>query len=101
MTRTMAKEWGRYKVTVNCVAFGFINTRLAQPIGEEPATIAVEGKEIAVGVQPHLLQMMEQIIPLGRPGRPEEAADAVYLFCTPESDYISGQVVVCGGGLLV
>jgi 3-oxoacyl-[acyl-carrier protein] reductase len=35
------------------------------------------------------------------PITPEEAADAVYLFCSPESNYISGQVIVCGGGLLM
>ncbi len=101
MTRTLAKEWGRYKVNVNCVAFAFIKTRLTQPITDKPATIDVEGKEIKVGVQPQMLQMMEQIIPLGRAGTPEEAADGVFLFCTPESNYISGQVVVVGGGLLI
>jgi 3-oxoacyl-[acyl-carrier protein] reductase len=40
-------------------------------------------------------------VPLGRGGTSEEAADAVYLFCTPESNYISGQIVVVGGGLLM
>ena len=43
---------------------------------------------------------MEQGIPLGRAGTPEEAAGAVYLFCLPESDYISGQVLVCSGGFM-
>jgi 3-oxoacyl-[acyl-carrier protein] reductase len=42
---------------------------------------------------------MSQLIPIGRAGTPEEAADAVYLFCTPESNYISGQVVTVAGGL--
>ena len=37
----------------------------------------------------------------GTAGTPEEAADAVYLFCAPESNYISGQVLVCGGGVLM
>ena len=101
LTRTLAKEWGRYRVNVNAVAFGVIETRLTQPIGAEPATIEVEGKAIKVGMQPGLLQVLEHMIPLGRPGTPEDAAGAVYLFCTPESDYISGQIVVCGGGLLV
>ena len=41
------------------------------------------------------------MVPLGRGGTPEEAADAVYLFCTPESNYISGQVVAVAGGLLM
>ncbi|HWE47328.1 MAG TPA: SDR family oxidoreductase [Caulobacteraceae bacterium] len=101
MTRTLCKEWGRYKVNVNCVAFGFIETRLTQPLGAERATIEVEGREIAVGVQPQMLQMVRQTVPLGRAGTPKEAADAIYLLCSPESDYISGQVLVCGGGLLI
>ncbi len=100
-TRTLCKEWGRYKVNVNCVAFGLIQTRLTQPIGETQATIDVAGREIKVGVQPHLIETVDRLIPLGRAGTPEEAADAVYLFCTPESNYISGQVVTVGGGLLM
>lgn len=101
MTRTLCKEWGRYKVNVNCVAFGLIKTRLTQPIEEKQAVIDVEGRDIKIGVQPQMLAAMDQMIPLGRGGTPEEAAGAVYLFCTPESNYISGQVVVCGGGILI
>jgi 3-oxoacyl-[acyl-carrier protein] reductase len=99
MTKTLAKEWGRYKVNVNCVAFGYIQTRLTQPLGTEQATIEVEGQSIDVGVQPGALTMMSQMIPLGRGGTPEEAAGAVYLFCLPESNYVSGQTLVCGGGI--
>jgi 3-oxoacyl-[acyl-carrier protein] reductase len=101
MTRTLAKEWGRYAVNVNCVAFGWIETRLTQAIEAEQATIDIAGREVAVGVQPQMQQMMRMAIPLGRPGTPEEAAGAVWLLCTPESDYISGQVLVAGGGLLI
>jgi hypothetical protein len=96
LTRTMCKEWGRYKVNVNCIAFGLINTRLTQPIEAQQKTIDVAGRDIKVGVQPQMLDTMARMIPLGRGGTPEEAADAVYLFCSPESNYISGQVVVCG-----
>ncbi len=100
LTKTMAKEWGRYKVNVNCVAYGMIATRLTQAIEkEERKTIDVGGREIAVGIQPGLIAAMSQLIPIGRAGTPEEAADAVYLFCTPESNYISGQVVTVAGGL--
>ena len=101
LTRTLCKEWGRYKVNVNCVAFGLIRTRLTQPIEASQATIDIAGRSIKVGVQPHLLSTFEKLIPVGRSGTPEEAADAVYLFCSPESNYISGQVIVCGGGLLM
>ena len=97
MTRTLAKEWGRYKVNVNCVAFGFIRTRLTQPLAKE---LDASGREVVVGVQPALIEALEtQMIPLGRLGTPEEAANGVYLFCIPESDYISGQVVTVGGGI--
>ena len=99
MTRVMAKEWGRYKVNVNSVAFGLIKTRLTEaPAGA--AAIKVEGKDIKVGVNPELMKATEANIPLGRGGTPEEAAGAIYLFCIPESNYISGQVVVCSGGYM-
>ena len=101
MTHTLAKEWGRYGVNVNCVAFGMIETRLTQAIDTEQATIEVGGQELKVGIQKSLIATFNALIPLGRAGTPEEAAGAVYLLCIPESDYISGQVVVAGGGLLI
>ena len=100
MTKTLCREWGRYKVNVNCVAFGFIKTRLTQPLSMDEAKIDIKGQEINVGVQPQLISAMEkQMIPLGRAGTPEEAANGVYLFCIPEADYISGQIVTVGGGI--
>ncbi len=98
LTRTLAKEWGRYDVTVNCVAFGLIRTRLTEAAAGGDASIDVEGRRIRVGVNPDLLAQLETGIPLGRAGTPAEAAGAVYLLCIPESDYVSGQVLVCGGG---
>jgi 3-oxoacyl-[acyl-carrier protein] reductase len=98
LTKAMAKEWGRYKVNVNSVAFGLIRTRLTEADANAGATINVQGNEIRVGVNPQILKNAEAMIPLGRGGTPEEAAGAVYLFCIPESNYVSGQVLVCGGG---
>ena len=100
MTRVLAKEWGRHKVTVNSVAFGLIRTRLTEAPAGGGGAIDVEGRTIKVGVNPEVLKTMEAGIPLGRGGTPEEAAGAVYLFCIPESNYISGQVVVCSGGFM-
>lgn len=97
MTKTLCKEWGRYKVNVNAVAFGFIETRLTSAISDSE-TIDMDGNKIKVGVSEQVLQMLDTMVPLGRTGTPEEAAGAVYLFCTPESNYISGQTVVAGGG---
>ncbi|NNM73742.1 SDR family NAD(P)-dependent oxidoreductase [Enterovirga aerilata] len=101
MTRTMAKEWGRYRVNVNAVAFGPIRTRLTEGSADGGNKITVGNKEIKVGVNPDLLSQMERMIPLGRVGTPEEAAGAVYLFCSPESNFISGQYVICGGGFTI
>lgn len=101
LTKTMCKEWGRYKVNVNCVAFGMIRTRLTQPLTEGEAVVDVEGREIRVGIQPEMIETWTKMVPLGRPGTPEEAADAVYLFCSPESNYISGETLICGGGLVI
>lgn len=98
LTKAMAKEWGRYKVNVNSVAFGLIKTRLTEADATAGASINVEGREIKVGVNPQILKNAEAMIPLGRGGTPQEAAGAVYLFCIPESNYVSGQVLVCGGG---
>jgi 3-oxoacyl-[acyl-carrier protein] reductase len=99
LTKTLAKEWGRYNVTVNSVAFGMIKTRLTEAPAGAGATIDVEGRTIKVGVNPDVLTALEQSIPLGRGGSPAEAAGAVYLLCTPESNYVSAQTLICGGGL--
>ena len=98
LTKAMAKEWGRYKVNVNSVAFGLIKTRLTEADASAGASIDIAGQQIRVGVNPQILKNAEAMIPLGRGGTPEEAAGAVYLFCIPESNYVSGQVLVCGGG---
>ena len=98
LTKALAKEWGRYKVNVNAVAFGLIMTRLTEAPAGGDATIDIAGQEIKVGVNPQVLKNAEALIPLGRGGTPEEAAGAVYLFCIPESDYVSGQTLVVGGG---
>jgi 3-oxoacyl-[acyl-carrier protein] reductase len=99
LTKTMAKEWGRYNVTVNAVGFGIIETRLTQPLAGEAASIDIQGRKIAVGVQPKVLEAVKQACPLGRAGTPEEAADSVLFFCSPLSDYVTGEVLICGGGL--
>jgi 3-oxoacyl-[acyl-carrier protein] reductase len=101
ITRSLAKEWGRYAVNVNCVAFGYIETRLTQPLVQGEARIEVGERSLKVGLDPVWIDRMRELIPLGRPGTAEEAAGAVYLLCTPESDYVSGQVLVAGGGLLL
>jgi 3-oxoacyl-[acyl-carrier protein] reductase len=99
LTKTMAKEWGRYNVTVNAVGFGLIETRLTQPLTGESASIDVHGRAIAVGVQPKVLEWVKTACPLGRAGTPEDAASAVLFFCSPLSDYVTAEVLLCSGGL--
>lgn len=97
LTKTLCKEWGRYNVCVNAVAFGAIMTRMTA--GEAgSSTITVKDREIKAGVSDEILEAMEKGIPLGRAGTPDEAAGAVFMLCLPDADYISGQVIVAGGG---
>ena len=99
LTKTMAKEWGRYNVNVNAVGFGLIGTRLVQPLTDATANMAMHGHQIRLGVQPSLLDSVKTACPLGRVGTPEEAAGAVLFFCSPLSDYVTAEVLICGGGL--
>jgi len=98
LTKTLSKEWGRYKVNVNCVAFGWIETRLTEAVHGDKKAIEVEGNAIPVGIPAPNLAGMKMMVPLGRPGTPEEAAGGVYLLCSPDSNYISGQTLIVGGG---
>ena len=98
LTKTLAKEWGRYNVNVNACGFGLIETRLAQPLTGAAANIEMSGHSIRIGVQPSMLDSVKQACPLGRLGSKEEAAGAVLFFCSPLSDYVTGEVLICGGG---
>ena len=100
-TKALSKEWGRYKVNVNCVAFGFIRTRLSESDIRDNTTVEIEGRKIKIGVNQDLIAAAEHAIPLGRFGTPEEGAGAVYLLCLPESNYISGETLVCSGGFMM
>jgi 3-oxoacyl-[acyl-carrier protein] reductase len=97
LTKTLAKEWGRYNINVNAVGFGLIQTRMTQPL-KAAGELNVGGKDIPMGMQPAMLDSMVAECPLGRMGTPEEAAGAVLFFCSPLSDYVTGEVLICGGG---
>jgi len=99
LTKTLAKEWGRYNVNVNAVGFGLIETRLVQPASAANSTLNVQGNAIKIGVPQQALEHLIATCPLGRLGTPEEAANAVLFFCSPLSDYVTGEVLICGGGL--
>ena len=99
LTKTLAKEWGRYNVTVNAVAFGAIETRLTkEKEGNEMADI--HGIKIPIGIPKNVRDMFLRMIPMGRIGQPEEAANTILYLASPLSSYISGQVLECTGGLM-
>jgi 3-oxoacyl-[acyl-carrier protein] reductase len=99
MTKTLAKEWGRYNVTVNAVGFGLIDTRLIRPMHGTEDEISIGSRHIRVGMQEQVREQALKNIPLGRLGTPDDAANAVFFFCSPLSDYVTGEVLVCGGGV--
>jgi 3-oxoacyl-[acyl-carrier protein] reductase len=97
LTKTLAKEWGRYNVQVNCLCYGFIETRLTAA-KESAETVQREGEEVTLGVPDVLRQMAPLLIPLGRPGTPEEAAGPMLFLASPLSNYVSGIVLEVTGG---
>ncbi len=97
LTKTLAKEWGQFKVNVNAVAFGWIETRLTASKVEEN-TMEIDGERVQLGIPEPMRGMASYVIPLGRPGTPEEAAGGVFFLCSPWSDFVSGQVLNVTGG---
>jgi 3-oxoacyl-[acyl-carrier protein] reductase len=98
LTKTLAKEWGQFKINVNAVAFGFVDTRLTAA-KEEAGTIERDGQEIQLGIPAQMRQMAAMMIPIGRPATPEEAAGGVFFLCSPWSNYVHGQVLNVTGGV--
>jgi 3-oxoacyl-[acyl-carrier protein] reductase len=97
LTKTLAKEWGQFKINVNAVAFGYIETRLtADKDGDN--TMEIDGQTVQLGIPSQMRQLAPALIPIGRPGTPAEAAGGVFLLCTPWANYITGQVLTISGG---
>ena len=97
LTKTLAKEWGAFKVNVNAVAFGYIETRLTAS-KEESNVMEIGGEKVQLGIPDQMRQMAPVTIPLGRPGTPQEAAGGIFFLCSPWSNYVHGQVLNITGG---
>jgi 3-oxoacyl-[acyl-carrier protein] reductase len=97
LTKTLAKEWGQFKVNVNAVAFGYIETRLTAS-KDESNTMQIGGETVQLGIPDQMRAMAGMMIPLGRPGTPHEAAGGVFFLCSPWSNFVHGQVLNITGG---
>jgi 3-oxoacyl-[acyl-carrier protein] reductase len=100
LTKTIAKEWGQFRVNCNAVAFGFVETRLTQAKekGETMEAAGESGEQVELGIPEQMRQMASMMIPLGRPAQPEEAAGPVLFLCSELGNYVHGQVINVTGG---
>ena len=98
LTKTLAREWGPFKVNVNAVAFGFVETRLTAASDEGGEAFVKDGVEIPLGIPERMRQMAPRIIPLGRAATPEDAAGPIFFLCSPWSNFVHGQVLTASGG---
>ncbi len=97
LTKTLAKEWGQFKINVNAVVFGYIETRLTAS-KEESNTMEIGGEKVQLGIPDQVRGMATMLIPLGRPGTPQEAAGGVFFLCSPWANYVHGQTLNITGG---
>jgi 3-oxoacyl-[acyl-carrier protein] reductase len=97
LTRTLAKEWGQFKINVNCVAYGYVETRLTAS-KESSNTMEIDGQTVQLGIPDQLRSMASMLIPIGRSAHPREAAGPVLFLCSPWSNYVHGQTLMITGG---
>src|SRR6187551_2760077 len=98
LTKTLAREWGPFKVNVNAVAFGFVETRLTAASDEGGEAFVKDGVEIPLGIPERMRPLAPMIIPLGRAATPEDAAGPIFFLCSPWSNFVHGQVLTASGG---
>ncbi len=97
-TKTLAKEWGQFKINCNAVAFGFVETRLTQAKEKGEQIEVGEGEKVDLGIPEQMRAMATMVIPLGRPAQPAEAAGPVLFLCSELANYVHGQVLNVTGG---
>jgi 3-oxoacyl-[acyl-carrier protein] reductase len=99
ITKTLAKEWGQFKINVNAVAFGFVETRLTQAKEQGEEMTTPTGEKVELGIPEQMRAMASAIIPMGRPATPEEASGPVLFLASPLANYVHGQVLNVTGGM--
>jgi 3-oxoacyl-[acyl-carrier protein] reductase len=99
ITKTLAKEWGQFKINVNAVAFGFVETRLTAAKEEGGEITSPTGEKIELGIPEQMRAMAQAVIPLGRAATPEEAAGPVLFLASPLANYVHGQCLNITGGM--
>jgi 3-oxoacyl-[acyl-carrier protein] reductase len=98
MTKTIAREWGAFGIRCNAVAFGFIDTRLTQD-RQSSDCIDVDGQQVQLGIPGKLRETVQAMIPLGRAGSAEEAANAILFLASPLASYVTGHTLEVTGGM--
>jgi len=99
LTKTIAKEWGRFGIRCNAVAFGFIDTRLTRA-KESGESVEVNGQSVTLGIPEKIRQGLgTTAIPLGRAGTAEEAAAGIVMMASPLASYITGHTLEVTGGM--
>ncbi len=83
LTKTTAKEFASRNITANAIAPGYIQTEMTEKLPQAARDAFL------------------QFIPLKRAGKPEDIANVAYFFCSPEADYVTGQVLNVDGGFLM
>ena len=89
LTRSLAREWARYRINVNCVAPGFTDTRLTQP---------KQDGDGGLGIPRAQREAFVKQLPFGRPASPLDVARVVLFFASPLSDWVTGQELNVSGG---
>ncbi len=100
LTKTVAKEWGAFKINCNAVAFGFVETRLTQAKEKGESMESASGAKIELGIPEQMRTMAPMLIPLGRPAQPEEVAGPVMFLASEHANYVHGQVLNVTGGAM-